>query len=125
MTYLAGHNVDADMTELLSDGVVLSLLVSLRCLLLHSALYVSEILFQYTLRLIAAHAPSFISCTVSAGRSPSEQTLQRRSHLPIGESRGATCGMLNEEPILGALFGARRDVVGHRAASWLRSFVPG
>jgi len=71
MTYLTGHIVDADMTELLSDWVVLSLLVSLRCLLLHSALYVSEILVRYTLRLIAAHAPSLISCTVSAGRSPS------------------------------------------------------
>ena len=47
-------------------------------------------------------------------RQPLEQTLQRRSHLPIGESRGATCGTLNGEPILGALFGARRDVVGHR-----------
>ena len=71
MTYLTGHIVDADMTELLSDWVVLSLLVSLRCLLLHSALYDSEILVRYTLRLIAAHAPSLISCTVSAGRSPS------------------------------------------------------
>ena len=43
-----------------------------------------------------------------------EQTLQRRSHSPIGESRGATCGTLNGKPILGDLFGARRDVVGDR-----------
>jgi len=43
-----------------------------------------------------------------------EQTLQRSSHSPIGESRGATCGTLNGKPILGTLFGARRDVVGDR-----------
>ena len=91
MTYLAGHNVDADMTELLSDGVVLYLLVSLRCLLLHGALYVSEILFQYTLRLIAAHAPSFISCTVSAGRSPS-RTLVALAHP--SRPRAATYGRI-------------------------------
>jgi len=44
----------------------------------------------------------------------SEQTLQRRSHSPIGESRGATCGTLSGKPILGTLFGARRDAVGNR-----------
>ena len=44
----------------------------------------------------------------------SEQSLQRRSHLPFGESRGATCGTLNGKPILGAFFGAMRDVVGDR-----------
>jgi len=44
----------------------------------------------------------------------SEQTLQRRSHSPIGESRGATCGTLGGKPILGTLFGARRDLVGDR-----------
>ena len=44
----------------------------------------------------------------------SEQTLQRRSHSPIGESTGATCGTLSGKPILGTLFGARRDVVGDR-----------
>jgi len=42
----------------------------------------------------------------------SEQTLQRRSHLPIGESRGATCGTLSGKSILGSLSGAGRDVVG-------------
>ena len=47
-------------------------------------------------------------------KNPSEQSLQRRSHLPFGESRGATCGTLNGKPILGAFFGAMRDVVGDR-----------
>jgi len=43
-----------------------------------------------------------------------EQTLQRQSHSPIGESRGATCGTLSGKPIFWTLFGARRDVVGDR-----------
>jgi len=49
-----------------------------------------------------------------ATRLALEQTLQRRSHSPIGESRGATCGTLSGKPILGTLFGARRKVVGDR-----------
>jgi len=67
-------------------------------------------------RVSSVAGPNWFGCGVDAALLAVllEQTLQRRSHLPIGESRGATCGTLNGEPILGVLFGARRDVVRHR-----------